>query len=632
MSGLFAGAMTIVMALVLFVSVIPLGGVNPVLAAPYLAFVVVLLLLWSVRIFMGDRLPWANSPMNLPISAFIIYATFRSLSSPYAYETRNELLQVFVCGLVYFGASSCFGSRGDRTLLLGTLLTLVVFQSGYGMWQAFTYSDSIFHWGRPELYNGRGSGSFVCPNHLAGFLEMALGLLAARAMILRRESQSIERSAILKILTIYGVIMATLGIAISLSRAGWVATCIGMSALLVLAGWRFRLTITRVVLAFLLIAFVGLFLWSVEPLRNYFIKSVKVDDQTSQISLGDPTMGGRTSMWRGTLELIRERPLLGSGIGSWQWVYQKHKDHRILSFPEYAHNDYLNLASDYGLIGFAIVVAVFISFFMHAWRAVKSARTSEARAFAIGAMVAVISILVHSFFDFNLHIPANSLFLALIMGYTAAISARKDEEALKPLGPVLRCAISLGILALLGLGISFFVPTALAFHHSTLGHNAKADLDFDTAHQHFGRAAELDPTFPKPHIESGDIYRDQAAWRIGPGKQAERRMLAQKAVEAYGRALELNPSRSDVWVSKARAHEFLGEDEAILLCLQKAIEVAPVNPYAHFELGRYYRDRGDDAKAGEAFLRADKYFLHNDPMFQVNSYETGEQLKKGKKQ
>ena len=625
MIGVFAGAMMTIMALVLICTVILLGGVNPILLSPAFGLIVLISLMWAGRILGTKELTWNRSPMHWPMLIFVCYSIVRYFATPFEYEARNELFQIGLCALVYFVAAQQFHRRQDRTLFLATLIILAVFESAFAMWQAFTLSDAIFFWERPEAYNGRGSGTFVCPNHLAGFLEMVLGLMVARAVIVRRESQSVERAVILKILIMYAAVMAVAGILVTLSRSGWAATVIGLSAMLFLGEWRLRSVLPRAALVLAVLTFMAVMLWNVGSIRNYVIKSLRVDNQTQGISLSDPTLGGRALMWSGTFRMIRDAPLFGTGIGSWQWVYQRYKAPGVTaSEPDYTHNDYLNLAADYGLVGVVIMLAVFISFFRHAWRISRTAQHSEQRAFAVGAMLSVISILVHSWFDFNLHIPANSLLLAAIMGLTAAMGDPQRPLPAKTVQPITRYALGAAVICLSGIGARFFLPTLMAFHNTVLGNGAKWELNYDTAFSHYGRATALDPRYPEPHVKTGDIYLSSANWRKGPAKAGERRSLASKAIQAYERALALNPLLAYVRVSKARAHELAGEDELALQNYRQAIETSPINAYAHYMLGCYYRDRGRDQEALEEFAKANEYGCYSEPTFQMNAAEAQE--------
>jgi O-antigen ligase len=623
-SGIFAGAMITIMALVVFGAVIPLGGVDPVLLSPAFTLVALLAVLWAGKTLFSREATLSRPALHWAVLGFLAYAVTRYFTSPFEYEARLELFQIGLCGLVYFVAANQFHRRRDRTFFVVTLMILALFESSYGMWQAFTQSDAVFFWERPG-YTGRGSGTYICPNHLAGFLEMVLGLVVARAAILRRESKSIERTVLLKVLTIYVAAMAIMGILVTLSRSGWMATLIGLFALVFLGDWRLRFSLPRLALVLAIVAFMGFVLWNVEPIRNYLIKTFPVDSKTQTVSLTDPTLGGRRLMWAGTVKMIQDYPLFGVGVGAWQWIYQRYKDFRILSEPDYPHNDYLNLAADYGLIGFAIMLALFACFFRHAWRVAKRTPSSEQRAFAVGAMISVISLLVHSWFDFNLHIPANSLLLAAIMGFTAAIEDPEPRPAEnRNRLPFVRYAVGAAVLVTCGIGIRFFVPTVSAFHFTEAGESAKWDTNYEEAFAHFRRASALDARYPKPHIDTGEIYLSSARWRMLPARQTERREFAHKAIASFERALALNPTLAYVLVSKARAHQLAGEDDLALKTYQRAIEVAPFNAYAYHNLGTFYRDRGEDQKALEAFYKANLYTLGNELGFQLNEWEIRE--------
>jgi O-antigen ligase len=624
MFGLNAGAMVTTMALVLFSSVGFLGGVNPVFATPSVALLVIVSGVWVVGNAQDKKQTWSWTALDIAVGLFLTYVGGRYLASQLEYEARNELILITCCGLAYFISAKSFCSKKHRSLFVFFLMVFALFQSGFGVWQSFTKSDFIFHWERPELYNGRGSGTFVCPNHLAGFLEMSLGLIAARAAIVGRESSSIERSVLVKVFNIYVVVMLATGLLSTLSRAGWFSASVGMAALIMCGRWKWRQAAARVGVVFAVGLCAVAVLWSVEPIRNYLFRSLAFGGGGQQMSLRDPTIGGRTMMWSGTMNIIRENPIIGSGMGSWQWIYQKYKDYRILSSPEYAHNDYLNLAADYGCIGVVLMVFVIACFFHQASKIAGSTTSSEDRAFAIGAMVSVVSILVHSWFDFNLHIFGNALFLAVILGATSAIEATSSVS--RPAGLLGRRLVGAALIVICGLLANSFIPTLRAFRLTNFGDIAKADLDYDEALSLYSRAALIDPNYPRPLINIGHIYRDQAKWRVGKVKQRERTELVQKAVESYDKALTLNPYLSDVWVSKGRVLELLGHDEPVLRSFLKAIEIAPVSAYAHFVLGQFYRERGDDQKALEYFEKADTYFLHNDSMFQINRWEQREKF------
>ena len=173
--------MVITMAVFVFCSVIFLGAVNPSLAFVGISVLGCAGLIWLGGQFLQEEVTLAWSRMDLAVGIFVAYAAVRYTLTPVEYEARLEMIQVICCGAAYFLSSKGIRERDARRLFVWLVAVFALFQSGLGIWQALTKSDFIFNWERPELYNGRGSGTFVCPNHLAGFLEMSLGLIVARA-------------------------------------------------------------------------------------------------------------------------------------------------------------------------------------------------------------------------------------------------------------------------------------------------------------------------------------------------------------------------------------------------------------------------------------------------------------------
>src|ERR1051325_4056753 len=223
MSRVYAGAMISIMALCVFGATLPLGGVNPEVAAPGYLLAALLGILWATWVLFARAATWNYSPRLWPVALFLAYAAVRYFTSPFEYDSRVELFQVGVCALIYSVCATQFNRASDRAWLLVALMILALFESGYGIWQALSKSEAVLQWIKPAGYQGRASGTVIYPNLLAGFLELVLGLIVARAALVRRESQSLEKSVILKVLNVCAVLMVVAAIVLSRSRAGWVS-------------------------------------------------------------------------------------------------------------------------------------------------------------------------------------------------------------------------------------------------------------------------------------------------------------------------------------------------------------------------------------------------------------------------
>lgn len=613
-------------ALALFLGVILYGAVDPDVAAPMYALGLVAGILWAIKLLFTRSATWKNSPLHWPVLAFVVYAFIRYFWSPVEYEARVELLHICLYALVYFIACQ-FYRPVDRTILLVTVMALVVIESLMALLQFSLKIDRVapfswipLDWVRPVGYRGRGGGTYICPNNLAGFLEIALGLVLARGILLHRAKGSIEAFTVRKLFIIYVALMAVVGIAVSLSRGGWGATLAGLLALALWGDWRERRVWIRIGAVGAVVILLGVAAWNLAPAR---ILATFTGKTGTEIGLRDPTLNIRTHLWTGTLKLIREQPLIGHGIGSWQWLYPKHKHPVVVSHTEYTHNDYLNLASDYGLIGVVLLLCVFAGFFWQAARTSDPRIPSDERSFVVGSVGGVVAVLFHAIFDFNSHIPANALFLAVILGCTAAIEDPDRRFARAPLANWARLSLGVGVLIVCGILGWSYAHTALGARYTRLGADAKYVhiLNPEIGRELFHKAIAFDPRSAKPYALLADSYRVYAEQRVGPEKKSERQALARQAVEYFETSLQLNRFNTLVLLKAARSYELAGDDEQSLKTLQRALDNEPEAALVHIKLGQFYRDRNRDDLALKHFDHAARINHAQDPGVSYNLQE-----------
>lgn len=595
MRKILASAMAIAMALCLISAVVAFGGVaEENLAIPY-ALAILLTLMWAGKALFASKVSWVRSPLQLPVLGFAVYAVVRYFTSSLEYDSRIELFQVGLYTMVYFLAASNFYRSRDRQIILVALMGLAVAESIYGIWQFSTRSDMVLYMDRGQEYTGRASGTYICPNHFAGFLEMVLGLLLARVALRRARTRDIEGSTLQKVFIVYAALMTIVGIILTLSRGGWAATLAGLVLLMFWGEWRFRLVWPRIAVALIGIAALLLLTFKVDAVRDRFAQSI---NKTSPGQ--DLNFGGRLDTWKSTLGMISERPLLGSGPGTWKWFFPKHRSPQDQLEIDYAHQDVLHLISDYGFVGLALVLAIFSGFFWHVIRVSRSENTSEQRSFAVGSGIAVASILVHSWMDFNMHIPANALLLVTIMGMTMGIEVKGQERTRLKMNLVARIPLAVSLLFFAFAAVWYGVPTVLANRFNSLGLASKEVLYWDDALDYFRRAISYDSKFPDPHNWMGDIFSKQAVFR----RDAAREDAVRQAVDAFRQSLELNPRQTDIWLRLAFAYQLAGKNDEALAAYHKAIELDPNDSFVWLRLGTFYRHIGDIPRAREAIKKS----------------------------
>jgi O-antigen ligase len=607
MRNVVASAMVITMALGLLAGIVWFGAVSVNLAAPLYALALLAALIWAGKLFFIKVVSWKPSPMHWPVLAFGLYCYVRYLGSPIEYESRMELFRVGLLMFIYFLCAFNFYRSRDRTIIFAVLLTLAFAEALYGLWQFGTKTDVVLNVNRPGNYNGRGSGTYICPNHLAGLLEMVIALAIGITATRRFSRSEVEKSALRKIFVVYLTIFLVAGMFITFSRAGWVALVFGLATLLFWGSWDWRVLWPRLAAggaAILLVLVVG---WSIKPVRAYVHETLSGEQKKDGSALRDPTLGGRTHMWQATTALIKDHPLIGTGPGTWQYLHLKHRPPELQIHPDFAHNDILQLTAEYGFVGLAIVMWAFVAFFQHAARIVCYNDSSEQRAFAVGSALAVTAIIVHSWFDFNMHILGNALVVVTLMGMTIAMDESDERngrvELKKP-----KYILGVAILLLGGAAVRFVVPSIMAHRYQDQAEQLQRAVDWAGAIQLCEKAIAWDPKYPEPYATMGEIYYATSKWRVGEDQAPQRKQFAEGAVRAFNKSLALNPFEAHVLLRLANSYEVLGDGEKATKYLKEALAQEPHSAFLYQELGLFYRRTGDEARALEAFEKSTKLF------------------------
>jgi hypothetical protein len=145
------------------------------------------------------------------------YAVARYFTADLEYVARQESLKVVLYGFLFFAILNNL-HRQETTAIVATVLIVVATAiAGYALYQFITGSDRVWHFIRPPGYAGRGSGTYICPNHLGGYLEILLPLAIAYTLTGRF-------SPLQRILLAYASLVILAGIAASVSRGTWIAT------------------------------------------------------------------------------------------------------------------------------------------------------------------------------------------------------------------------------------------------------------------------------------------------------------------------------------------------------------------------------------------------------------------------
>ena len=389
----------------LVIAAIPYGTVEAWWKAAFVCAVFVICILAII-----DRLVIDGAPVLLPMLALSALAFLQTLSlgsqqvagvtvwntiSADPSQTRFFALQMLAL-TAWFALLYRYASSESRIrILIYTIVAIAVISAVFGILRQATQHETGFL--LPLLRQNTGYGQFVNKNHFAYLMEMALGLGIGIAIAKR------ER------LLIYVALLLPIWIALVLSnsRGGILAMLVQIIAGALLLSSR-SLSALRAVLLVVLVAGVllGTFWVGGDRLASNF------ENATRELNPSEAAGVSRNEIWRASLKMFAAHPITGVGLGGYWIGITAYHDASGLMTPQEAHNDYLELLSSGGVIGFAIGV-------WFAVQVIREARRNfllDGSYMRLGAILGIIGVAAHSLVDFGLHILINAIvFLSLIM-------------------------------------------------------------------------------------------------------------------------------------------------------------------------------------------------------------------------
>jgi tetratricopeptide (TPR) repeat protein len=300
----------------------------------------------------------------------------------------------------------------------------------------------------------------------------------------------------------------------------------------------------------------------------------------------------RFYMWSRTILMMADRPLLGVGLGNWEFVFPLYDEGRMIR-PEHApnrpHNDILWVGSEtgiVGLLGYTLVLGTFVLLVIRIWRRTESVGDQLT---GICCCISVFAVVGAGQFSFpSERVPPSMLywFSFAVVGIYARNPSGSDRT-LRPatLGKTL-VVLSLPII-LLCIGITVrnilfdyhYIKTVIAFvkkQHAIVVDKARLALQhgpFD--HQVF--------------IMLGDGLLNLQNY--------------EEAIRVFERGLRYHPNFSNTYSNLGLVHDRMDENEEALRYYQKAVEIAPVHHVAYYNLGTLYQKLGQFDEAIVAYRR-----------------------------
>lgn len=283
-------------------------------------------------------------------------------------------------------------------------------------------------------------GTFVNRNHLAGYLEicLALGIGMMIATLKGGSAQSWKQRfretagwlLSTRVLLRISLVIMVIALVMTRSRMGNAAFFSSMlvAGVIGLATSRYATRSTVILLVSLIIIdvfIVGTWFGVENVIKRYEETTIYRELQPTGGSLEERLEPGLYA-----LDMLKDYPLTGSGGGTFYTAFPKYRPGVISAYFDFAHNDYVQLTTETGVIGLGLLGLVVLSTFAISLRTLYERRDPLCRGIAFGATMGIIAIMIHSWVDFNLQIPANAFtFVVLLASAWAAYSVNRRRTA-----------------------------------------------------------------------------------------------------------------------------------------------------------------------------------------------------------
>ncbi len=327
---------------------------------------------------------------------------------------------------LFFLVLQLIHSRSRLKTLAWLLFFVGLFEALYGL-MAFVAPYLILFWNPSP---GSLSGTYINRNHFAGLMEMTipigLGLMFYRMhapqihVNWKSRLRSIAQSCLARRnLIVLSVIIMFGALFLSTSRGGALAMVVSLLVIIlfvrIVSGSEAPEVRLLPWIALLIIAAIG-----------WFGAAGLVD------KLANGTLDtNRILVWQSGYQIFADYPITGAGGGTFQWMNPLYRSAEMgRGYNDHAHNDYVEVLSESGLVGFALLAGALLLVFVSNLRAYLKRRDRFFRAMLFAASTAVTAQLLHAFVDFNFQIPANMayFFVLLAIGLCASTLGHRQRR------------------------------------------------------------------------------------------------------------------------------------------------------------------------------------------------------------
>jgi len=377
-----------------------------------------LVLVWMAKQVSLRRVKVRPTPLYVPMAIFagVVLLQLIAGMTAYRYITATHAMLFLAYAAILFLVVQTWRSDEDLKAVCAWFSAFGFLVALFAIVQGFTDKSGRLYWVRLPRFGGWTYGPYVDHSHFAGLMEMLLPFPLVLAVL------GIARGNKRAVLWLAAAMMMG-SVFLSQSRGGVLAMLIELGFLAALSlprssarrHHRTAFAIVATVIAF--VAFVG---WLG---GDALVERFSVPRKQELLAPGRPTIV------KDSLRMIARKPATGWGLGTYPLIFPQFRSFYTSLFVNHAHNDYVELVAETGLVGAAAMGWFLLALYRSGLAGARDRQSRTIDAVRLAALTACTGIVAHSFWDFNLQVPANAaLFFAMCGLASAHLTAPRLRE------------------------------------------------------------------------------------------------------------------------------------------------------------------------------------------------------------
>ena len=464
-------------------------------------FTIIALNLWIVKLLSIEEGTWCRNKVNLPIYLYIIIMSISlAVSNRIMVSLRDYIIFISYIVIYFLTINNIYNKKEFNSFI--KILFMVSF--------IISLYTLIQYYGFDPLYKnlGRLTSTIGQKNWISNYLSMIFPVIFSYFLLEKIRKNKVIYYFILSFL--YTTLL------ICQSRGIWIS--IGLTIILAIyIIFKFKLfkifqENQKWIILFLVTILSIPIVYSTDNTLN---KSAITVPQRAMSTFDeeDISINLRLLAWGSTLDMIKDRLLFGSGIGTFKINYLEYQANFLQKNPyyikysgktDYAHNEYLQMVAELGILGLGIFLSIIFVFYSSALNYLEKKNNDENKIIILGLLMGITCFLIHCLFAFPLHAPALGSVFFILLGLTVVYIEKDNFLVIKNKNTILRkIYLKNKKLQMIFIVITFFLMILMIeiivvkpyiaeiFYFKGIKYNM--DKKYDRALPNFEYATQLDP-------------------------------------------------------------------------------------------------------------------------------------------